>query len=201
MDEEARQALREIGDGLRPAGYAYPDIQLIARGSRLAWAKDLGSSLWPGELDNISRLLEILVEDGRKTFPILKLHSLLIELLGLSSGGRKRLSANEVRRRIGSAALLVGIALKNFAAERNHYASIVAWTLFSVYAIGACERFGASYERNASRSVELAKAEIFDNLCELCEEIQRRREIVEGNPLTDTFFYAARQLLLCCCRR
>lgn len=196
VDEEARQALREIGEGLRPAGYSYPEIELLPRGTLLAWAKALGSDLWPSELENVSQLLEILMENGRKIPSVSKLHVLLgniLRLLGTSSGP---LPANEVRRRISSSALFVGISLKNFDREQNHYASIVAWTLFAVYAIGACERFRVSYERNAKQSVELAKTAIFDALCDLCDELRTRGHIVEGNPLTDTPFYPARQLLL-----
>lgn len=196
IDEEARRALHEIGEGLRQVGYHYPEINIVSRGTLLSWAKNLGSNLWPSELKNISHLLEILVEDGRKLFPINKLHVLLCSVLGLLNTGSKRPSANEVMRRINSSALLVGISLKNFNDKNNHYSAIIAWTLFVVYAMGACERYGISYRRNAMHSVEIAKTTIFDALCELCNELQERKHIVEGDAFTDTPFYAGRQLLL-----
>ena len=196
VDEEARQALVEIGQGLRNAGYRYPEIELLTRGSMLAWAKELGTDLWPSEMEDISALLEMLVHDGRKFVPQIKLHTLLCKLLGLEYRGRKRLSAADVRRRITSAALLTGISLKNFLVKENHYASIMAWTMFAVYAIGVCEKYQISYENNGKQAVRLAKWAIFDNLCDLCDELKGRRHLVEGNAVTDTLFYPVRQLLL-----
>jgi hypothetical protein len=196
VEEEARQALVQIGQGLRNAGYRYPEIELVTRGSMLAWAKELGTDIWPSEMEDISVLLEMLVHDGRTFVPLVKLHSFLSKLLGLECKGRRRLSAAEVRRRITSAALLTGVSLKNFLAKENHYASIMAWTMFAVYAIGVCEKYHVSYENNAKQAAMLAKQAIFDSLCDLCNELKGRRHLVEGNAMTDTLFYPVRQLLL-----
>jgi len=69
IDEEARAAINEIILGLKNAGYSQPEIELITRGPLLAWAKELGASLWPSELEDFSQLLELLVYDGRKIVP------------------------------------------------------------------------------------------------------------------------------------
>jgi hypothetical protein len=196
IDEEAKVALNEIILGLKNAGYQYPEIELITRGPLLAWAKELGSDLWPSELDDISHLLELLIYNGRKFIPLMKVHSLLSKILILEYSKVKRVSAADLRRRITSAALLTGILLRRFRTEDNHYASIVAWTMFAIYAIGACEKFQLSYERNAKKAVELAKEAIFDSLCDLCNELKERRHFIEGNVLIDNFFYSARQLHL-----
>ncbi len=196
VEEEARQALSEISLGLKKIGYRYPEIELITRGPLLAWAKELGADLWPSELEDVSGLLELLVYDGRKLLPQIKIHYLLSKTLGLSPKQVKPLSASEVRRRITSAALLTGISLKKFNGNGNHYAAIVAWTMFDIYAFSACEKFQVSYKKHAKQAVELGKAAIMDSLFDLCEELRDRKNLVEGNPFTDTPFFQARHLLL-----
>jgi hypothetical protein len=196
VDEEAQRALIEMGEGLAQVGYKYPHIEIISRGTLLDWAQRLGSSLWPSELEDINLILDILVYNGRDFFPIDKLHNLLLSILKLNAPPKEHLSATEVRRRIFSAALLVGICLRNFSREENHYAAITAWTIFAAYAVASCERFKVSFPRNGMAAVQLAKNTIFDNLCDLCSELMKREHFVEGDALTDTPFYKARYLLL-----
>jgi hypothetical protein len=55
----------------------------------------------------------------------------LKRLLLLQEGNTRLLGAAEGRRRITSAAVLIGVALRNFSLKENHYASAAAWTLFA----------------------------------------------------------------------
>jgi hypothetical protein len=68
--------------------------------------------------------------------------------------------------------------------------------MFCVYAIGACERHGVSFERHSRAAVELGLNAIRDSLLALAEEATERDLLFEGERLIDSIFYRARYTLV-----
>jgi hypothetical protein len=196
VDEDARQAIREIGENLSRIGYRHPHIDIIARGQLLAMAREAASGLWPSELEDVNPMLQLFVHDGRTLFPVEILDGILRRILRLDMDIDGVASQAEGRRRVSSAAVLTGVCLRTFTGQNNYYASVMAWTLFCVYAIGFCERYGFDFRTTALPAVQIAKGGIFYNLSQLCEELSTRAHYVEGDVLVDPTFYRARMLLL-----
>jgi hypothetical protein len=196
IEEETIQAINNTNDGFARAGYPQRKIEVIQRGDLLKDCYDLGLSLWPSELTQVTLLLELIVSDGGGLLPKEKLHALLTDLLRLKEENEEKLRTENVRRRINSAALLIPVALKNYSLRENHFASISAWTMFCAYAISACERYGINFKRNASRSIALGMTSIRDSLLSLSDEIATRNQMLEGGDLADPIVYRARYTLL-----
>ena len=196
VEEETIAAINALNRGLERYGFPDRKLLIIQRGDLLDMAKNLGYSLWPAELKQLRLILELLVDDGGRPFPIQKLHNLLIELLRLDENSRLVMRSSELRRRISSAAILVSVSLKNFQAKENYYAIVTAWVLFCVYAVAACERFQLSFARNAQSAVELGLTTIRDSMISLSNEVLERHVLVEGDPSVDAAVYRARYTLL-----
>lgn len=197
VEEEVQKAVDELNRGFLAAKTLGKPIEILARGHLVKWANDLGSSLWPSELEDVNHLLQLLVTKGDEIFPAQLLNDLLIPLLRLGDGDQRNpLSGNELRRRITSAGILTAVSLVNFSHKQNYWAIISAWIMYSAYVIGACEKFQKSYSRNAKTSIEIALDVIFLSLSQLCDELQNRKHLIEGNPLVDSFTYEGRYTLL-----
>ncbi|MCK4821642.1 hypothetical protein KA005_38105 [bacterium] len=196
VEEEVQKALDELNRGFIASQTIGKPVVIISRGQILNWAIELGLSLWPSELDDVNRLLQLLVTDGEQIFPADMLHDLLFHIFLFEKASSKKPSANEVRRRITSASLLTAVSLRNFHLKGNHFAIATAWIIYSAYAIAACEKYKKSYKRNAKDSVEIACGTVFHCLSQLCSELMERKHYVEGDPLVDTFTYKGRFTLL-----
>ena len=196
VDEEAQKALDELNRGFLSAQVLGKPTEIISRGHLIKWANDLGTCLWPSELEDVNHLLQLLVTQGDEIFPTQLLNDLLIPLLLLGTDQRVPPTANELRRRITSAGILTAVSLRNFSLKQNYWAIISAWVMYATYVIGSCERFQKSYNRNAKDSVEIALDVICLSLSQLCDELQDRRHLVEGNALVDSFTYKGRYTLL-----
>jgi hypothetical protein len=171
-EEEVHRSLDDINRELENLGYGPRRIELWSRGRLLEMASRLGASLWPSELEDLNTLLELLVHQGDDILPLAKIDTLLERLLLLQEGNTRLLGAAEGRRRITSAAVLIGVALRNFSLKENHYASAAAWTLFAAYAIACCERHHLKYEDAAKAAVDIGESTIFDALAALCDDVK-----------------------------
>lgn len=196
VEEEVQKALDELNRGFIASQTIGRPVEIISRGQILSWANELGLSLWPSELDDVNRLLQIIVTDGEKLYPTDMLHKLLIHIFLFENSSTENISANEVKRRITSASLLTAVSLRNFHLKENHFAVATAWIIYSAYAIAACEKYKKSYKRNAADSVEIACETVFNSLSQLCSELMERKHFVEGDPLVDAFTYKGRFTLL-----
>ncbi len=190
FDEEVQRA----ADDLNRAGYR-SRLTLISRGDLLAWAKKVGTALWPSELDDTQLLLQLFLADPKDLLPIATLSTLVGKLLGMAAGA-KRFRREQMDRAIPAAALLVGISTGRFAERENHMAVVWAWTLFLVTAIGGLERHGLKLKGPAARSVELAEASTTDALAALWQEVKAQDYLVQGNPMTDPEVYHWRRIIL-----
>lgn len=194
VDEEVILRIERLNEGNAQRNQAELKLELLTRGDLLQWAKEVGHSLWPSELKDTRSLLEILVTDGREDFPLEEHAGLVEELLGLRD--RQDWSANELKRRIASAAVLTSVCLREFERCGNYFAVVCAWTQYSAIVIGACDRYQRSYDRNGKPSVDLARRAILDALLDLSTELAERESLVEGDPLADFAFIHGRAVLL-----
>ncbi len=190
FDEEVHRA---VGD-LNRARYR-SRLSLISRGDLLDWAKAIGTTLWPAELEDTQLLLRLILADPRDLLPVETLSTLIEKILGLGADA-KRVSRAQMDRAIPAAALLVGICTARFAEEENHLAVAWAWTLFFVMAIGGLERHHLSLKGPSANALSLAEEAIADALAALWQEVRTRENLVEGSPFTDPEIYYWRELTL-----
>jgi hypothetical protein len=159
-------------------------------------ATRLGSSLWPTEIEDLNVLLDLLVHRGDDLLPAEKFHRLLRRILALEEDRQEPIRARELKRRISSAAILVAVALRNFSVQENHFATLSAWTLFSAYVIGACERHKVSFARSGRTAVHIAKGAVLDALRSICTEITLNPRLAPRAGLEIAPMYRARATLL-----
>lgn len=175
----------------------YPTkVSLITRGHLLNWGKELGASLWPSELDDTRLLLEIFLSDPRNVLPTENLSSLISKVLATYTPTGNLSGQPEFHRASTSAALLTGIATFGFAEAENHLAVVSAWTLLAVSIIAAGEKHGYQLRGAALETLRMAEGAIGDALTQLWNEVQDRKHLVEGNPMTDPEVYGWRYTTL-----
>jgi hypothetical protein len=177
-EEEVHRSLDDINRELENLGYGSKRVELWSRGHLLEMANRLGASLWPSELEDLNTLLELLVHQGDDLLPLAKIDKLLKRLLVLEEENKASLGPAEGRRRITSAAVLIGVALRNFSLKENHYATSAAWTLFAAYVIACCERHRLKYEDTARAAINIGKSTIFDALAALCDDVKANQKLM-----------------------
>jgi hypothetical protein len=192
IDEAVYMQLKLLNESLGSRGHAPEKLKTITRGILLAWAKELGLSLWPSELEDFGNLVKLLNYQGDEIFPAKTFDTLLQHTLHLD----EPLKAPELRRRITSAAVMTAVALHSFSRQHNHFAEVTAWTMFATYTISACEKNAVDFSEVGQGAVTTAREGIRDLLSQLCSEAAERGTLVEGDPLSDFAFYRARVLLV-----
>jgi len=196
VEEEVHRALDDLNRGWAEQGAIGYPVELISRGQLLADVQEYGASLWPSELEDVNKLLNLLVKDGKEHYPFDLASEVLKDVLLLEDDVAIKVSSNEIGRRITSAALLATITLRNFYRERNYYSIICGWCMYAAHVIACIERHVKSYNKNAKAAIEIAMASIYAALSDLCDEIKERRHLVEGDPLTDAVSYRGRYTLI-----
>jgi hypothetical protein len=124
-----------------------------------------------------------------------KMHTLLATIYRLGAEGDAP-AGQELQRLVTSAALLIAVAIRNFAGKENHFAVASAWILFNTYTIAACEQAGTAPTEKISESLSAARQAVFDVISALADEAISRRHLVEGVAWADTEFYHARVALI-----
>lgn len=195
-DEVVQRALIDMNQDLESRGFGPHRIELWERGRLLEMATRLGASLWPSEIEDLNVFLDLLVHRGDDLLPLAKFHRLFQRILRLEETATKPLKVGELKRHITSAAMLTAVALRNFSAKDNHFATVSAWVMFSAYAISACERHGVRFASAAAKSVSIAKTEILDALASMCEEIRANEKLAPHTGLEIAPMYKARATLI-----
>lgn len=188
IDEEVSRAIDDLNRGFLVDGNLSRKLETYLRGEFLKDAQELGTRLWPSELADYKLMLELFLEDGRSNLPKDKFAKLFEATLPLNDAKlAKKPSTAECRRLFASAALLCAIALTPFTKAANHVAEIEAWTILSVYVVGVAERFKlpASVFRP---TLSLARHAIENCFKNLCDELQKRNSLLEGDSLLDNPF-------------
>ncbi|MBT0663651.1 hypothetical protein KI809_04980 [Geobacter pelophilus] len=196
VEEEVHRALDDLNRGWAAQCAIGHTVELISRGQLLADIQLYGANLWPSELENVNNLLSLLVKDGKESYSFELASELLKEVLLLEETIPNKVSANEIKRRITSAALLTAATLRNFYRENNHYSIICGWCMYATHAVACIERHGKSYKQNAKEAVDIAMASILAALSDLCDEIKDKGHLVEGDPLADAVTYRGRYTLV-----
>ena len=191
FEEEVQRAVDDLNQGPYMS-----NIALISRGKLICWCQDIGTSLWPSELNDDRLLLELYLTNPKDVLPVGKLSRLIRKVLKLNSEDDRLSGKPEFNRVVSSAALLVGITTSGFAEADNHFAVVSAWTLFAVNIIAAGEKHGFELNGIALESLELAESATCDALAQLWYEVEKRSHLVEGDGLTDTEVYSWRITLL-----
>ncbi|MDE0635320.1 MAG: hypothetical protein OXI43_05625 [Candidatus Poribacteria bacterium] len=171
---------------------SYLRLRTIDRGELFEKAKKLGTKLWPSELTDIKTLLEMFLECGKEILPKQKLASLFestIPLKPFKNG--KAPSQKRCTRSIASAGLLCAIAISSFSNQNNHVAEIEAWIMYIAYMLALAERWNLP-ENVYKSEFEIATQFLYDSLANLCDEIKDRTDLIEGNPLADSYVYRVR---------
>ena len=171
---------------------SYLRLRTIDRGELFEKAKKLGTKLWPSELTDIKTLLEMFLESGKGILPKQKLASLFestIPLTSLKNG--KAPSKKRCARSIASAGLLCAIAISSFSNKENHVAEIEAWMLYIAYVLALAERWNLHVNVYKSE-FDIATQFLYNSLANLCNEIKERTDLIEGNPLADSYVYRVR---------
>lgn len=191
FDEEVHRAVDDLN-----RGPYLSKLSLLGRGQLFNWAKELGINLWPSEINNIRELLEVFLIDGHGLLPLNRLASMFEEIFALRLSDTP-LKAVQLERATSSAALLTGIATHHFAREDNHYAIASAWCFFLVSAIASYQRSNLEMTKKSKGSLLLAEQTVMDSLVALWNEMQDRKDLIEGNALAEPEVYRWRYTLLC----
>ena len=187
--EEVSRAIDDRNRTWENQGQPYLRLETVVRGELFEKAKRLGTDLWPSELTDIKTLLEMFLENGKGVLPRAKLASLFEAAFLLDAESVP--SRSHCRRMIASAALLCAVATSSFSNENNHVAEIEAWVLYIAYMLALAERWGLS--GNAYKGeLEIATQFIYNSLANLCDEIQERDDLIEGDLLSDPYVYRMR---------
>lgn len=164
IDEEAQTQLAALRAGLN-GNTAALSFEVIARGQFLRWAVDLEAQLWPQEVDDWRRLLEILGMDGASPLPVERFIPMLDAILG------SRAKKADIRRKVASAAIFTALALRDFSQRENHLAEATAWLVFSTRVLALAERSKLSL-KTVDAFVDIAEDAIKTSLVRLAREAQ-----------------------------
>ena len=192
ISELVSQQIQLLNGALVARGHPPEKIKTIARGTLLAWSKELGSALWPSEMEDFGNLVRLLNYNGEEMFPAQIFDPLLRNTLRFDAD----VKAGELGRRVTSAAVITSVALHSFSRRKNYFAEITAWTMFATYAIAACEKNEVDYAKHCEEAVLAARDGIYDLLGQLCDEASERNVMTEGNPYSEFAFYLPRVLLM-----
>lgn len=190
--EEVSRAIDDRNQAWASQGQSYLHLETIVHGELFAKAKELGTDLWPSELDDVKTLLEMFLENGKGVIPKAKLASLFeaVVPLKLLDNGKKPPKKRSARS-IASAGLLCAIATSSFSNKNNHVAEIEAWMLYIAYVFAVAERWDLPIG-TYKNELEIAKYSVYNSLTNLCDEIKDRSDLAEGFPLEDSYVYDVR---------
>lgn len=186
LDEEVRIEIEDRNHEWERRGY--PRLNTIVKGQLLARFLDLHTNLWPLELAFERNFLELFLTNGRANLDKRKLADFIINLLPFADENLNRV---ECSRRLASVAVMTSYVLSAYEKTQNHVAIFEGWVIYTASLIALTEKFrlDASYWRD---SLSISCIAIEHALFNLCQELQQRTHLVEGDPLVDHPFYQGR---------
>lgn len=179
FEEEVQAAVREMNFSPYPS-----KVELWGRGQLLSMCTRNADRLWPDEVEDTRVLLELYMLDPRGKPPVQLLDRMLASILKLEEG-HESYNRSELVRASTSAAWVTGIAMSSFAEARNHYSVAIAWTQCCVALLGAAVKHASGNLSIVQSSLKLAEAATLDALTALWQEVEGRKSLVEGDPLSD----------------
>jgi hypothetical protein len=175
------------------AARGYPKLETVVKGDLLTRFQALQTDFWPVELGDVKTLLELFLADGEDCIGKARLADFLCMTLPFE---REEVSRAECSRAIASAAVFTSYALHAHQLRGNHVAEIEGWVIYAAHLLGLAEQrdLDDQYWRGA---LDVAEFAIAQALLNLCEELQGRPDLIEGNALLDGEFYRPRVTWLC----
>ena len=190
--EEVSHAIEGRNRTWESQGQSYFHLKTIVRGELLEKAKKLGTDLWPTEFNEIKIILEMFLESGRGVLPKAKLAALFESILPIKPHDNEEKPSNsQCTRCVASTAILCAMAISSFSREKNHAAEIEAWMLYISYVLALAERWQLP-AKAYNGEIGIASESIYHALANLCDEIQERMYLVEGDLLTDSYVHRVR---------
>lgn len=190
FSEEVQIAVTQMNQTALPS-----KIELWSRGTLLDMAQKVSDKLWPSEVQDTRRLLDLYMADAKDVLPSEVLAELLTSVLALDAPSHE-MPAAQFKRIISSAAWVTGIALVNFAEADNHYAVTQGWTLYRGLIEGAATKYGYSGIAEYKGCCELAESATLDAVVALWQEVKAAKHLVVSPPLEDSVIYDWRMIVL-----
>lgn len=171
-------------------GAPYPSkLELWSRGKLLEMALSTSTKLWPSEIDDTRRLLDLYMADTADQLPLDLLAGMLSSVLLLDrlDSESDKPSVSELSRVASSAMWAASIALSPFALRENHQAVAVGWTVTRVMLQAMFEKSGGKCE--VSQHFELSERVILDALAALWAEVSQKAHLTMPPGLEDSVIY------------
>lgn len=187
FSEEVQVAVAQMNSGHYPS-----KLQLWSRGNLLEMALATSGRLWPSEIDDTRRLLDLYMADPEDQLPIELLEAMLSSILLLDrlGDGEGQPSTAELSRIASSAMWATSIALTNFALKLNYQAVSLGWTLCRVMLQALREKSGGRCD--IEHHFELAQRAILDALAALWVEVRESDHLTMAPGLEDSVIYGWR---------
>lgn len=191
FSEEVQVAVEQMN-----AMPSYPSkLELWSRGTLLDMALDVSKSLWPSEIGDTRRLLDLYMADPKDELLVDVMHQLQSSILRLGADDDVVTDAG-FRRTTSSVMWATSIALDGYARVGNHYALICGWTMCRFAIHHAAERHGFKDQRLLQDSAALLDEAIIDSLAGLWEEVHASNHLVCSPALEDSEIYTWRMITL-----
>jgi hypothetical protein len=190
FSEEVQVAVSQMNSAPYPS-----TLELWSRGTLLDMALKTSESLWPSEIRDTRRLLDIYMADPRDQLPLSLLAEMLTSILHLGDGDDV-LKDSEFKRATSSAIWATGIALSTFARAENHQANAYGWTLCRCMLQCAALKFGHAELRGLEQSYRIAENASLDALAALWDEVRNAEHLVLPPALEDSEVYGWRMATL-----
>jgi len=187
FSEEVQVAVSQMNTAPYPS-----KLELWSRGKLLEMALSASTKLWPSEIDDTRRLLDLYMADTSDQLPLDLLAGMLSSILLLDrlDSESDQPSILELSRVASSAMWATSIALSPFALSENHQAVAVGWTVCRAMLQAMYEKNGGKWE--VSHHFELAERAILDALAALWAEVSRRDHLAMPPGLEDSVIYGWR---------
>lgn len=166
-------------------------VDLWSRGTLLDMALKVSDRLWPSEIQDSRRLLDLYMADARDILPTKTLTEMLASILSLGDPPEK-MGESEFKRVLSSAAWATGIALVSFAEAENHYAVASGWSLYRGMINCVAAKYGYLELSDYQNSCRLAELAARDALAALWEEVRHAGHLVAPPALEDSVIFGWR---------
>ncbi|WP_162909437.1 hypothetical protein [Aggregatilinea lenta] len=165
-----------------------PKLEVVVKGQLLNRFQALHTNFWPIQLASEKTLLELFLSDGTDYLNKAKLAEFIFSLLPLDDDALSNLDCS---RALASAAIMTAYSLSAYTAKANHVALIEGWMVYIACLTTLVEKRNLN-EKYWTDSVLISKNAIHQAFVDLCDELQSRTHLVEGQPLVDAPFYRGR---------
>lgn len=189
LAEEVSHEIAAFNLASERAGQPDRVVETITKGQLFNAFRELQMEFWATNLSDVKTYLEVFLEDGQGPLPKAKLARLLES--GLSFDAEEEPAFQKIRRELAGNAIVCSSAIVHFTNAGNHQAEFEAWTLYWAYSAGIASRWRIPLAK-ISFALDLASTAMYSALARLCEEVEGRSNLVQGDPLADRFVYRAR---------